>query len=63
MSSFWCLWLHRNMAVFDGTNPSMSIIQRLFTDEMECWSKAGAKHLESFGLPAAFNMVRANSSL
>jgi hypothetical protein len=31
-------------------------------DEVECWSRAGVKHLESLGFPAAFNMVRANSS-
>jgi hypothetical protein len=30
-------------------------------DEVECCSRAGAKHLESLGLPAVFNMVRANS--
>ena len=50
----WCLWLHRNKAVFDGVNPSLSTIQRLFLDEVECWCMAGAKQLESLGLLAAF---------
>jgi hypothetical protein len=58
----WCLWLHRNRTVFDGVNPSMSIVQRMFLDELVCWGRAGAKHLESLGLAAAFNMVRENPS-
>jgi hypothetical protein len=53
-SKAWCLWLHRNRAVFDGVNPSLSTIQRLFLDEVECWCLAGAKQLESLGLLAAF---------
>jgi hypothetical protein len=57
-----CLWLQSNRAVFDGTSPSLSTIQRLFMDKVECWSRAGAKQLESLGLPAAFNRVRAISS-
>jgi hypothetical protein len=55
----WCLWLHRNKAVFDGVNLSLSTIQRLFMDEVECWCMAGAKQLESLGLLAAFARVRA----
>ena len=58
----WCLWPHRNRAVFDGTSPSLSTIQRLLMDEVECWCRVGAKHLESLGLPAALSRVRAISS-
>jgi hypothetical protein len=32
----WCLWLHRNKAVFDGVRPSISGIKRVFLDELEC---------------------------
>jgi hypothetical protein len=32
----WCLWLHRNKAVFDGVRPSISRIRRVFLDELEC---------------------------
>jgi hypothetical protein len=58
----WCLWLHRNKAVFDGVSPSLSTIQRLLMNEVECWCMAGAKQLESLGLLAAFAKVRAISS-
>jgi hypothetical protein len=43
----WCLWLHRNRAVFDGASPSLRTIQRLLMDEVECSCMAGAKQLES----------------
>lgn len=49
----WCLWLHRNRAVFDGVSPSMSTVQSMSLDELMCWGRAGAKHLESLGLAAA----------
>jgi hypothetical protein len=39
---------------FDGVNPSLGTIQRLFLDEVECWCMAGAKQIESLGLLAAF---------
>jgi hypothetical protein len=28
----WCLWLLRNKVVFDGVNPSISTVKRLFLD-------------------------------
>ena len=46
----WCIWLIRNKAVFGAVNPSISSVKRLFLDELICWDKAGAKHLESLGL-------------
>jgi hypothetical protein len=32
----WCLWLHRNKAVFDGVRPSIHGINSVFLDEFEC---------------------------
>jgi hypothetical protein len=32
----WCLWLHRNKAVFDGVKPSIHGIKSVFLDEFEC---------------------------
>ncbi|AQK53266.1 uncharacterized protein [Zea mays] len=32
----WCLWLHRNKAVFDGVRPSIHGIKSVFLDEFEC---------------------------
>jgi hypothetical protein len=58
----WCLWLHRNRSVFDGTSPSLSTIQRPLMDQVECWSRAGAKQLKSLGLPSAFSRARTISS-
>jgi hypothetical protein len=58
----WCLWLLRNKVVFDGVNPSISTVKRLFLDQLICWDKAGAKHLESLGLAVALNRVLATSS-
>jgi hypothetical protein len=49
----WCLWLHRNKAVFDGVRPSINEIKTVFLDEVECWRLAGARHLEALGLGAA----------
>jgi hypothetical protein len=46
----WCIWLIRNKAIFDAVNPSISSVKRLILDELICWDKAGAKHLESLGL-------------
>lgn len=54
-----CLWTHRNKAVFNGENPSISTVRRVFLDELVCWSKAGAKHLEMLGLEVTVNRVRA----
>jgi hypothetical protein len=45
----WCLWLHRNKAVFDGVIPSIHGIKSVFLDEFECWRLAGARHLEALG--------------
>jgi hypothetical protein len=50
----WCLWLHRNKAVFYGVRPSINGIKIVFLDELDCWSLAGARHLEALGLGAAF---------
>jgi hypothetical protein len=44
----WCLWLHRNKAVFDGVRPSFQGIKSVFLDEFESWRLAGARHLEAF---------------
>jgi hypothetical protein len=52
----WCLWIHRNKAVFNGENPSLGTIRCVFVDEMGCWIKAGAKHLESLGLEVTLNI-------
>jgi hypothetical protein len=41
---------------FNGENPSLGTIRCVFLDEIVCWIKAGAKHLESLGLEVAFNM-------
>jgi hypothetical protein len=49
----WCLWLHRNKAVFDGVRPSFQGIKSVFLDEFECWRLAGARHLEALGPGAA----------
>jgi hypothetical protein len=49
----WCLWLHRNKAIFNGVRPSISRIKRVFLDELQCWGLAGAKHLEGLGLGIA----------
>jgi hypothetical protein len=49
----WCLWLHRNKAVFDGVRPSIHGIKTVFLDEFECWRLAGARHLEPLGPGAA----------
>ena len=49
----WCLWIRRNKAVFEGVSPSISRIQKVFLEELECWGLAGAKHLEGLGLGAA----------
>jgi len=49
----WCLWIHRNKAVFEGVSPSISRIKKVFLEELECWGLAGAKHLEGLGLGAA----------
>nr|ACF87105.1 unknown [Zea mays] len=54
----WCLWIHRNKAVFDGETPSLSSIRCVFLDEIGCWITAGAKHLQSFGLVLARNLHR-----
>jgi hypothetical protein len=53
----WCLWLSHNRAVFDGVSPSISLTKRLFLDELISWSKAGAKHLNSFGIIVTLNKV------
>jgi hypothetical protein len=52
----WCLWIHRNKAVFNEENPSLGTIKCVFVDEMVCWIKVGAKHLENLGLEVALNM-------
>ena len=52
----WCLWIHRNKAVFNRENPSLGTIRCVFVDELVCWIKAGAKHLENLGLEVALNM-------
>jgi hypothetical protein len=54
----WCLWIHRNKAVFNGETPSLSSIRCVFLDEIGCWITAGAKHLQSFGLELARNLHR-----
>jgi hypothetical protein len=53
----WRIWLIRNNNVFDGVNPSISFVKRLFLDELIYWDKAGAKHLESLGLIVALNRI------
>jgi hypothetical protein len=55
----WCLWTHRNKAVFNGENPSLSTGRRVFLDELVCWSKAGSKHLEILDLEVVLNRVGA----
>jgi hypothetical protein len=52
----WCLWIHRNKAFLNGENPSLGTIRCVFVDELVCWIKAGAKHLENLGLEVALNM-------
>jgi hypothetical protein len=49
----WCLWLHRNKAVFYDARPSIHGIKTIFLDEFECWRLAGATHLEALGPGAA----------
>ena len=53
----WCLWLTHNKVVFDGVNPSISSVKRLFLDELSSWDKAGAKHIDNMGLIVALNRV------
>jgi hypothetical protein len=53
----WSIWFIRNKAVFDGVNPSISSVKRLFLDELISWDKAGAKHLDSLGIIVALNRV------
>jgi hypothetical protein len=55
----WCLWIHRNKAILNRENPSLSTIRCAFLDELVCWNKAGDKHLENLGLEVNINMVRA----
>jgi hypothetical protein len=54
-----CLWTHRNKAVFNGENSSLTTVRWIFLDELVCWSKAGAKHLEILDLEVALNRVGA----
>jgi hypothetical protein len=54
----WCLWIHRNKAVFNGETPSLSSIRCVFLDEMGCWITAGAKHLQSFSFELTRNLHR-----
>jgi hypothetical protein len=35
----WCIWLIRNKAVFDGVNPSISSVKKLFLDELVSWDR------------------------
>jgi hypothetical protein len=51
----WCLWLHRNKAVFNGES-SLARLQRCFLDELRCWVLAGAKNIGSLGLARALNV-------
>jgi hypothetical protein len=53
----WCIWLIRNKTIFDGVNPSISLVKWLFLDGLIHWDKAGAKHIDSLWLIVALNRV------
>jgi hypothetical protein len=52
----------KTKVVFEGVNPSIGTVKRLFLDGLIYWKKAGAKHHENIGLATALNMVLANTS-
>jgi hypothetical protein len=39
----WCIWRHRNVCVFNGASPSVSLVLNLARGEAHWWSIAGAK--------------------
>ncbi|KAF8670591.1 hypothetical protein HU200_050618 [Digitaria exilis] len=41
----WLLWKQRNSCVFEGANPTVNGLVKMFEDELQLWGMAGARGL------------------